>query len=353
MQRAVRKVQFLNWNPFCARLPISLWSRYKKAHLKSLPVSTAQPFPVFPKPSQHLHINSISAMDTSLLCNNDPNPPVSTPDEKQPLLPFSAPPSSTSSPHPSQFPSYHDWYQYIVDLDYETFCSLRHRPPPIQTPYSDLTDQAEFAASYRLLIFCIYMLGIPFALFITSSVAKLFFKAMTVAWGCFLIGLSVILLGWAFFALAGKFEVDDFLNLHTTYFLWPLVLVFLGGFMMKEGSGNDFDVGVTIFILGATILLANVVAYLLSRRRLEKRTEIWPPLDDVKFIVWSISCREVVQGQRPASVKKLFFVHIDLSACKQCFCLPLPRQYMSVENTRHWTEVSLALCQLAQSFSSV
>lgn len=288
----------------------------QKAYPNSLSLQIALSFSSFPVPSQHLYIKYFSAMDTFLVRNDDPNPPVSTPDKKQPLLPTSAPPFSTSSSHPSRFVSYHDWYQYIVDLDYETFCSLRQRPPPIQTPYSDITDQVEFAANYRLLIFCIYMLGIPFTLFLTSAAAKLFFKAITVAWGCFLIGLSLILLGWMFFALTGKFEVDDFLDLHIIFYVWPLVPILFGGLMIREGSGNDCDVGVVLFILGIKISIANVVAFLFSRRWLEKRKEIWPPLDDVKFIVWMLSYERLVQEHSHATVKKLFSAHSDSSPWK-------------------------------------
>lgn len=99
-----------------------------------------------------------------------------------------------------------------------------------------------------------------------------------------MVGLTVMLIGWAFFALAGRFEVDDFLRLHKMYLVWPVCFLFIGVVAVKVGGGDESDIGVIFFILGVVILLANLAGWLVSRTWLEKRIELWPPLDDVKFI---------------------------------------------------------------------
>lgn len=283
-------------------------NRSTKKALILLPSLVIHPFHVVSGSSEaHPYTAFIPfAMDTAILRNDDhdrrvrfsqeekpffPSPSCATQllkpilqDEKLPLHPSSIA-SSPASLHLSQSPSFQDWCQHISQLDYGTLSSLHQRAPLIQTPYSDISNQEEFAANYRRIIFLIYNAGIPLTLFLISAVAKLLFRSSIVGWGCFLLAVTVVLLGWAFFALAGMFEVGDFLNMHKIYFIWPISLLLIGAIVMKPGSGGERDVGITFVILGTVIIVANLSAWLTSRIWLEKRTELWPPLDDVEFVV--------------------------------------------------------------------
>lgn len=150
------------------------------------------------------------------------------------------------------------------------------------TPYSDFTEQEDFAAEYRRHIARLYTFFMPVLFLITSISATLFSRAQIVASILFFFSVFFFVLGviiYAYFdALFDMFSVGDFMKLPLLFHLWPSLPLVLGLFTAFTANPDTAHIAIAIVLVSIIVIIINFFAYRHTLHAHEERLLQWPPL---------------------------------------------------------------------------
>lgn len=159
---------------------------------------------------------------------------------------------------------------------------LEQGPNYMYTPYSDFTEQEDFAAEYRAEIARLYTFVMPLMLFITSAFSRYVLDRKVVGSALFFCSLFFFVLGlivYVYFdTMFDMFSVGDFLKLHTLFYVWPVLPLFFGLFTASVASGDAAEWGSAIAVMSVIFMATNCFAYVQSRETELERLRQWPPL---------------------------------------------------------------------------
>lgn len=170
-------------------------------------------------------------------------------------------------------------YESINDADVgKRTVTFEPRPNYVYTPYSDITEQEDFAWEYRRKIVLLYFAYMPLALMISSATSEWLLSNTLVSVIFFFTAIALIALGLPCFTFFGMFSVDDFLKLHVAFYAWPIVPLMWGITAVWMTKGKDSAFGFVLITVSFFVMVTNEMARQVSLETEEERLLQWPPL---------------------------------------------------------------------------
>lgn len=146
------------------------------------------------------------------------------------------------------------------------------------TPYSDITEQEEFASEYRRKIVLLYFTFLPLAILVSATIARYVFDVLLVSKILLFCAVAVLCVGVPCFTFFGFFTVADFLALDIWFYVWPLIPLLVGTMAVLKTIKKDWAFGAVLIIVSVWVLVTNELARQISWWTEEERLNQWPPL---------------------------------------------------------------------------
>lgn len=156
--------------------------------------------------------------------------------------------------------------------------TIEPRPNYMYTPYSDITEQEDFAREFRRKIVLLYFVYMPLTLLFSSAIARWFFHNAVVSVILFFAAVALLALCLPYFTFFGMFTVGEFLKLHVAFYAWPIVPFMWGLTTVWVTKGNDAAFGIVLVTVSVLIMITNEMARRVSLATEEERLLQWPPL---------------------------------------------------------------------------
>lgn len=162
--------------------------------------------------------------------------------------------------------------------------AVRFNYPPavsfnyMYTPYSDITEQEEFASEYRRKIVLLYFTFLPLTILVSAVIARYMFDYVLVSKILLFCAIGVLCVGVPYFTFFGFFTVVDFLALPIWFYLWPLIPLLVGTMAVLITTKKDSAFGMVLMIVSVWVVVTNELAREVSWWTEEERLRQWPPL---------------------------------------------------------------------------